>query len=84
MVISPRVICALLHFETVSPRLEFVQTRFCTKEISWNIVIRPVLNWPDDNEGKRVENKTLANISLYTLFHWMILTCTCLLARSMF
>lgn len=34
-------------------------------EIIWDFGIRPVLNSPADNKGKRSENKTGANISLY-------------------
>lgn len=33
----------------------------------WDIGIRPVLNSPSDNEGKRAKNKTGLNVSLYTV-----------------
>lgn len=45
------------------PPLKFAQTRLCTKEITWNIGIRLVLNSPTDNEGERDKNKTGANFS---------------------
>lgn len=65
--ILPRVIFPLLHLKTVSLRLEFAQTSCVLKEIIWDVGIRPVLNLPADNESKRGENKTRANISLYTV-----------------
>lgn len=44
--------------QTVSPSLYFAQTRLCTKEITWNIQICPVVNSPADNDGEKGENKT--------------------------
>lgn len=40
---------------------------FIYREIIWYIGVRPVLNWPADNESKRGKKKKGANISLYTI-----------------
>lgn len=66
-----QVIFALQHLQTVSPHPKFNQTCLCTKEIAWNIGNHPVLNSPA--EGERGKNKTRANISLYTVFHYLVL-----------
>lgn len=56
-------LCTLLFSPVlISPRHSCVQ-----KEKVWDIEIRPVLNLPADNENERDENKTRANILLYTV-----------------
>lgn len=62
-----RVIFALRHLHTVSPRLEFSQTKICLKRDNMSIEIRLVSNSPAENEGERSEKKTGVNISLYTV-----------------
>lgn len=69
-VIFTHVIFALQH--TVLPCLKFVQTCLCTKQITWNIGILPVLNSPTDNKGESRENKTRANILIYTVEDYTI------------
>lgn len=54
----PCVIFTLLHLQIVSPSLEFDQTQLCFKR-HWILVA--------DNRGKRGENKSGANNSLYTI-----------------
>lgn len=66
-VIFAHVIFALQHLHTVLPRLKFLQTCLCTKQITRNIGIRPALNSSADNEAKGAKNKTGMNISLYTV-----------------
>lgn len=62
---SPPAIFVLLHLQTGSPRFEFTQKQLCLKRDG----IRPALKSSADNEGRRGENKTEANISLYTVFN---------------
>lgn len=54
--------------QTILPRLEFTQTQLCLQLIE-DIGIRPVLNSTVNNEDERGENKSGANISLYTVIH---------------
>lgn len=49
-----------------SPVLNSPKHHCVLRVIFWDIGIRPVLISPDDNKGKRGENKTGANVSLYT------------------
>lgn len=67
VIFAPCFFFLLLHLQMVLPHLKFAQTWLCIKEIAWNIGICPVLNSPADNEVERGENKTGANISLYTV-----------------
>lgn len=49
-----------------SPVLNSPKHHCVLRVIFWDIGIRPVIISPDDNKGKRGENKTGANVSLYT------------------
>lgn len=67
VLLSPFFICKWFHSIFHLPR------HSCVKEIIWEIVIYPVLNFLADNEGKRGENKTWANISLYnSIKNWSL------------
>lgn len=59
-----RIIFASLLFQKVSHCLEFAHTQLCLKRDTSNL---RHWNSPADNEGKGDENKTGANISMYTV-----------------
>lgn len=68
------MIFALLHLQTILPRLEYAQTQLCLERYEW-IGIRKVLNSLAENKGKRGENKRGSNIYLHTLTLQMAFSC---------
>lgn len=70
MLCSFHVIFALLHLQTVLARFGFAQNQKRLRiRYIYDIGIRTIYNSPadHDNEGEKVENKTGANIFLYTI-----------------
>lgn len=61
---SPFYTCTFL------PHFDFTHIQMCDRyTVIWKLfLIHPVVDSPSDNMGKRVKNKTGANISLYTVY----------------
>lgn len=66
---SFRVVFAVLHLQTFSPRLEFAQTRFFFKERLFDTLEFVLFRLACDDEGERGKIKIRTNISLFKVIN---------------
>lgn len=67
MLIAPCVILAIFHLQMDRFVFNLPKHSCVWREIIYDIGICPVLNFSNDNEGKKGENETRANTYLYTV-----------------